>query len=453
MERLNLDSTFERLEKLAKNDGAEVELLIEKSDKFSVSFQKGKPDKFDSSTSHCAGLRVIKDGYPGYSYSENLSEAALAQAYNDALSNAAFAAQDADPGKRIRLAEFSETVAEMPELFNESLSQVPIEQKLERARTLEAAALAVDSRVSVVPYSGYTEVDSEYLIYNSRGVRRKQRQVAVVGHVYPLAKEGDESRMAGEGAFTRNALKFNPEEIAIKAAQKSVAKLGSVSPSTGRYPIVIDSEVAAEVFGLISDYFSAKSVSEKNSIFADDLGKAIASSKLTITDDPFFLNGTAARAFDSEGAPSRRTPLIKDGKLVNFLTNSVYAERMKLPHTASAARSARSELDVGISNMLITPGTKPLSELLNAYPKLIYITDFTGYHAGFNSGSGDFSLQAEGELWENGKRVSPLANFVVSGNIKELLKGIEEVGSRVAPPTGSVISPDILIRELSVAGK
>lgn len=259
--------------------------------------------------------------------------------------------------------------------------------------------------------------------------------------------------MASDSCFTRDAMKFDAPKIARTATEKALARLGAAPPTTGKYPVVIDADVASELFGLISDYFSAKSVHEKSSLFMSDLGRSIASSRLTVVDDPFFSGGLGTRSFDSEGAPSRLTPLITDGVLSHFLTNSVYAARMDLPHTANAARGARSELDIGISNLIVTPGSKGLADLLSAYPKVIYVTDFTGYHAGFNHGSGDFSLQAEGELWEGGSRVRPLCDFVVAGNIKQLLLDIEDLSSRTLPPTGSVIAPDLLIRELSIAGQ
>ena len=179
----------------------------------------------------------------------------------------------------------------------------------------------------------------------------------------------------------------------------------------------------------------------------------IASPVVTFVDDPFLADGPAARAFDSEGAACQVTPLISAGRLSNFLTNSVLSRRLNLPHTASASRSAKSQLDVGISNLVITPGTQSLEQLLAKYPRVIYITDFTGYHAGYQDGSGDFSLQSEGELWQNGKRVKPLCNFVTSGNLLKVLKDIEAVSSRRLHPNSSVIAPDLLIPSLSIAGK
>lgn len=453
MENLSLENAFSSVEKKAKSDGAQVELLVERSEKFSTSFQKGNPEKFDSSQSQVAGLRVILNGFEGYAFSENLSPEALVDAYGEALKNAQFVAKGGDAATRVELASDLGEVAENTELFNNSLSGIEVATKLERAKALEQIALSADKRIASVPYNGYTESESEVQILTSTGLRRRQRHTAIFGYSYALAREGEENRMGGESFFSRNAQQFNPEEIARKAAEKAVSKLGAVPPETGMYPVVIDTEVAAEFLGLFTHYFSARSVFEKTSLFGDLINKPIASTKLTIVDDPFLKAGVGTRAFDSEGAASKTTPLITNGVLSNYLTNSVYAKRMSLPHTANAARGARSELDISISNMVVKPGTKSLEQLLSSYPKVIYITDFTGYHAGFAAGSGDFSLQSEGELWENGKRVRPLCNFVTSGNVRQFLESIEEVGSRVAPPTGDVVCPDLLIRSLSIAGK
>lgn len=452
MSEINIEPSFNKIEALAAKEGVEVELLLERTEKFSTSFQKGVPEKFDSSQSHCAGFRVIAGGFEGYAYSENLSDDSLVEAFREALKNAKFTAKGADDSRRVELFAVKSGGAEDARLFNDSLKDIDVPQKLDRARTLEKTALETDARISTVPYNGYTEAESEFQILNSKGVRRKQRQTSVFGYAYCLAKSGEETRMAGEGHFTRVAKDFDPIEVARTAALKAVRKLGSESPETGMYPVVIDAEVAAEFFGLIAGYFSAKSVFEKKSIFGGELGNKIASPAIKIYDDPFIANGTGTRSFDSEGVPSQKTEIIKDGELRSYLTNSVYAKRMGLPMTANASRGARSELDIDVSNLVIEPGKRSREDLLASQKRVIYITDFTGYHAGFQAGSGDFSFQSEGELWENGKFVKPLSGFVTSGNIKQLLKDVLEVSSRVPAPTGSVLAPDILVRELSIAG-
>jgi PmbA protein len=149
--------------------------------------------------------------------------------------------------------------------------------------------------------------------------------------------------------------------------------------------------------------------------------------------------------------------LIEQGILKQFLTDSVHAQKMNLPHTASAARGPRSELGIGPSNLLVSTGQDSLEQLLSRYPRVIYITEFKGFHSSYQKGSGDFSFPSEGELWENGKKVGPLAEFVTSGNILELLSSIEAVSARIRHTDRSIQAPDLLVygpsQGLMVAGR
>lgn len=463
-----IENRFLQLSDLAKTDGVELELIVESGEMLGLSVSQGKLEKFDSSQSQVGGLRVLMNGVEGYSWTESLDEKDLVAAYRDAVESAKFSAR----GNVMRSADerakemielwgadaSSGVVKEDQGLFNDTLGKVSMDSKIDRAKMLEMKSKERDSRIANVPYNRYSETSGEVMIFNSKGVRARQRRTGVMGYTYCLAKSGEESRMAGESFFTRNATSVPIAETAALAAEKAVNKLGSVSPETGRYPVVIDREVAAEVFGLIADYFSAKSLAERTTIYgkspqpAENLGQVVGSPVLQITDDPSLEGGIGNRPFDSEGAPTKKTILVENGVLKAFLTNSVYAKRLGLPHTSNASRSARSQLDVGPSNLVVASGTETFEQVMATYPKMIYVTDFTGYHAGFQHGSGSFSFQSEGELWENGKKVKALCNFVVAGSIDEMLKGLEKVSSRLSPKSSSVIAPDLLVKSLSVAG-
>lgn len=459
VDAVKLEESFARIAALAKRDGTEAELLVEAAESLRLSSNDGKLEKFDSSQSHVGGIRVILNGVEGYCWTESLETEDLEKAYVEAMENAKFAMRGRTPEQlkteAVELYSASDVVNEDPELFNESLGAVSIDAKIERALEIERRTKAADQRISSVPYNSYGESNGEFFVFNTRGIRARQRRTSVSGYAYCLAKHGDESRMAGDSFFTRDSLQVAEhvlDEVARTAAEKALLKLGASSPETGRYPIVIDRDVVAEVFGLIVGYFSAKSIAEKTSIFEGDLGKNIASPLLSLIDDPGVPGGLGNRNFDAEGAAAKKTELIRNGVLNSFLTNSVYARRLALPHTASASRSAKGELDIGPSNLVVQPGSASFEDLLAAYPKVIYVTDFTGYHAGFREGSGEFSFQSEGELWENGKRVKALCNFVVAGSIRELLMGVENVSSRTNKKVSSVLAPDLLIQSLSVAG-
>jgi len=461
MIELNFDGIFGRVEEVLKQEASgarvEVELLLERAESLSLSVQKGALEKFDSSRSGCAGFRVLLDGIAGYAWSEDLSESALVATARHALENARFASQGATESDRVELISDGEQVREDDSLFNESLKGLAFEGKKNRALELESLTLQADPRVQSVPYNGYSEVESESRIYTSRGVRRRQRRTSVSGSSYCLAREGESTKMAGDGFFVRDSSKVNIAEVAQEAARRATSRLGATVPATGRYALVIDSKVAGELIGLLAGSFSAKAVFEKNSLLAGKGGEQIASPCLSLTDDPRLPGAAGSRSFDSEGAVARATPLLRDGVLMGYLTDSVHARKMGLPHTASASRGPRSELDISYSNLVVPLGQKSLNELLAGQERVIYITEFKGYHSSYQKGSGDFSFPSEGEIWEKGKRLGPVADFVTSGNLLELLKSIEAVGSRLHRPDGAIRVPDLLVAGaqggLMVAGR
>ncbi|KHG65019.1 hypothetical protein QT17_09045 [Thermus sp. 2.9] len=78
-----------------------------------------------------------------------------------------------------------------------------------------------------------------------------------------------------------------------------------------------------------------------------------------------------------------------------------------------------------------------------------------GLHAGANPITLDFSLQALGLWVEEGKAQYPLENFAVSGNLLELLQGVEGLGAELGwHPMGpsALGSPLVAVAELSFAG-
>ena len=58
-----------------------------------------------------------------------------------------------------------------------------------------------------------------------------------------------------------------------------------------------------------------------------------------------------------------------------------------------------SALSVSPTNFVVTPGTKSESDLLKTYPQTILITYLKGM-AGFDTLSGDFSIESEGFIYE-----------------------------------------------------
>jgi len=443
-----IKSHFEKIMEQARKDGVKVELLISGSEKLNIGFQKTKLDSFESTQSQMAGLRVVLGGNQGYAYTENLSDESLLRTYREALTNAKTLQQGEGSGIPLQTPSVIHPIGSLyaPE-------DVTIEQKMEVARLLEEKGLAKDSRVHGIPYSKFNETVSFKRILNSEGVDQEFKQSYYSGYLYALAKEKEFSKMDGDGFFVRSFRDINLEKLTDVAVRKAVSRLGAKMLTTGNYPVVICRDQFPMILQMISSYFSAKEVHEGKSLFEGKLGQQIASEKFELIDDPFELKGTGVRPFDDEGAPSTKTTLIERGHLKNFLTNLEFAGRLSLPHTAHAARGPSSSMGIGPTNVVVARGTKTLQELLSFSTQVVYLTNFSGgLHAGFKESTGDFSMPAEGFLYENGKLVGPVDQFVMSGNVLHLLRDIVDLGTEYQESASSMICPDVLMRSLSFAG-
>ncbi len=78
-----------------------------------------------------------------------------------------------------------------------------------------------------------------------------------------------------------------------------------------------------------------------------------------------------------------------------------------------------------------------------------YVTELIG--PGVNLVTGDYSRGAVGFWIERGELAYPVEEITVAGNLKDMLLGIEMVGTDLTF-RNSVVAPTIKIRRMTVAG-
>ncbi len=442
-----MNDAIEHVLDRAKAAKVDAEVLAVHSRSTGIAYQARKLEQFTFSETHQLGVRVLDGKHEGMAYTESLEPESLTQALSEALANA----------RMIEREWISELVGarSLPELkgmYNASLEEVPVNAKIAAAESLEAAALDFDPAITSVAYTRYSDGSTTSWIANSKGLRGSYRQNYCMGYTFCLAKDGEASVMDGEFSMEHSFEKLDAAGIARKAAAQTLARRGAVRPQTGKYTVVFENRAAEKLIGLVTGYFSAREVDESTSPLKGRLGEKVFSEKLSLIDDPSYIQAPNCRPFDDEGFAAQATPLVENGVVRAFLTNSVLARKLKLPHTASAARSPSTDLDVASSNVLVRPGKTAFADLMKSAPQVILITDLKGT-AGFRHTSGDFSIPMEGYLYQNGARTVPLKDFLVSGNILQMLNQVSEVGNDLVQPTGSVVSPSLLISEVNVSGK
>ncbi|MFP5520378.1 MAG: TldD/PmbA family protein [Bdellovibrionia bacterium] len=445
-----IKTSFEKIKALARQEGAAVELLISGSENLKLGYQKKKLEKFESTQSQMAGFRVILKGSQGYAYTENLSDDSLLLTFREALQNAKVL-QNSAKQKDIPLAKPNQFQTLD---FLKAKNNVDIEQKLKLAAELEEKVLAQDPRIHSVPYGGYVDGESFVRVLNSEGLDAQYSQNYFSAYAYALAKEGEVSKMDGDATFAREFAQIDSSEIAKEGASKALSRLGAKKIKTGMYPTIWDREVVSTLVHMLEPHLSARQVLDGKSLLKDKVGSKIGSDVIEIIDDPLLPEGRASRPFDSEGTASQKTVLFSHGVLKTYLTNAETAQELGVPNTGHASRSPASKLDIASSNLIIKAGATTRDEMLKRYPEVVVITEIAGgLHAGYKETTGDFSLPCEGFLYRQGKLVHAVDQFVVSGNIFDLLKNVEAVGAEYNKTGDTVRAPDLLITQLSYAGE
>jgi PmbA protein len=248
---------------------------------------------------------------------------------------------------------------------------------------------------------------------------------------------------------------LDPGAIGGEAAERAIALVGARQPPSRRCPVVLDAFVAASFIGFIGSMLSADAVQRGRSLFADREGDEIAATVLALSDDATDPAGPSSSPFDGEGSPTRRTPLIEDGRLLTFLFDARTARKAGRSTTGNASRgSYRTPPSVGTSNLTVQPGSESLEDLFGEAGDGLYVTEVAGLHSGVNPVSGTFSVGASGRLIENGEPSSPVRELTIASDLVSMLLAVRALGSeaRWVPFGGSVKAPPILIAEMSVSG-
>jgi PmbA protein len=218
---------------------------------------------------------------------------------------------------------------------------------------------------------------------------------------------------------------------------------------------VLDAFVAASFIGFIGGMLSADAVQRGRSLFADREGEEVAGPVLRLADDATQPEGPGSAPFDGEGSPSRRTPLVEDGRLLTFLFDARTARKAGRETTGNATRgSYRSPPGVGTTNLIVEPGEEAMEELVRRAGEGLYVADVVGLHSGVNPISGTFSVGASGRLIEGGELGRPVRELTIASDLVSMLRGVEAVGSeaRWVPFGASVKAPPLLISEMTVSG-
>ena len=429
--------------------GAEdAEVYLSRGTEFTVRVYQGEIESLVSAESRGIGLRTFVEHRVGFSYTSDLGSAALDAVVDEALENGRFNHPD-----DANVLPKPEPIEPLDGLSSPRLGRVDPQEKIGFALDMERRATSLDPRVRRVRQAIYSDGKGEVELYNTRGFSASYDRTLAYGVLDTIAEQ--DSEMQSGFAFThgRDLDELDIARVVEEAVENAASLLGAQPVPTATVPVVFHPHAAAMILGVLASSFSAEAVIKRRSLLAGKVGELVASEIVTITDDARLPDGLASRPFDGEGVPGRRNKLIEDGVLKGYLHNVYTARRTSSESTGSAVRSYKSVPEVGVSNLILTPGDLSRDDLLARVDNGLHVSQVHGLNT-VNPVSGEFSLGVTGHWIEHGRLTRPVKELTVAGNLAGLLKKIAAVGSdlRFIFAGGFCGSPTMLIEELPVGG-
>lgn len=424
----------------------QFDVILSKGSSLNLSAQQNRLDSYKVSSSNIIGIRVIKDQKVGISYSEDFSDESLKTMVKSALNSSKFSEQD--EYQQISAAK-GEIIDTNTKTFRED--KTDIKEKIDLALKLESEIKKADSKVTAVPYNGYSESEAHQYYSNHLGLYVYERSKAFSCYTSSQLKDGDKISMHYEGTSGRTFSELNLKWVIDETLHKANLLLNAKPIATGKYDLVFDTDTLGEFLSCFTSLLSGKSVKEGMSSFKNNLGKIVAHPEFTLMDSPQYADGFSFSLTDAEGFLKKDLTLIENGILKSFYHNSSTANYFKIENTGHGSRSTKGHLGTSLDQLIIKPGKT--SEKNSTSGKYLKVFSVQGLHSGTNSFSGDFSLAANGELYENGEMVQAVKGVTISGNFFNMLKNISSLGDTLHASTGKTFfSPTVRFTDISVAG-
>ena len=427
----------------------EADVLLETSTDFSVHVHRGEIETLTQAGGKGLGLRVFVDKRQGFAAISDFDSDALDRLINMTVSLAAVADVKLENG----IADTGPPIARPDlQLYDPTVESVPTDQKIDLAKTCEAAAFSSDPRISNSEGAGFGSGTTFTVLANSRGEVGSYHRSGCSIYCMPLAEEDGKKQVDYEFTFKRRFADLeDAEEIGRRAAARVLRKLGARRVASQSAPVVFDRRAAARIWQGLLGALNGDQVHKGMSFLKDCLGKRVAAAGVTLIDDGTLVGGAGSAPFDGEGLPTRRNVLIEDGELKMFQYDAATARKVGggAQSTANANRTYRGVPSIGHFNVFLLTGSQTPSEIISAISNGFFITDMMG--TGANPITGDFSIGASGLWIENGELAYPVEEVTIAGTMSEMLLGIERIGSDLIFNT-SVASPTFQVAEMTIAG-
>jgi PmbA protein len=416
---------------------AEVEVSVAMGQ--SVTVRRGEVETVEYNRDKGMGITVYIGKRRGNASTSDLSPDAIDRTVEAACAIARHTAEDDATGLPDEHRLYRGPVADLGLYHPWGLT---VEEAITLARRAEAAALAVDRRITNSEGGTVSAHDSDFILANSRGFCAGFPSSKASVSVSVVAEDaGGMQRDYWYTTHRDHARLEDPESVGREAGLRSVSRLGGSKVPTGESPVVFDANIAGGLLGSFVSAASGSSLYRRSSFLLDRLGTRVFAPGVEIREEPLQPGEMASSVFDAEGVATAPRIVVEDGVLKGWFLSTYSARKLGLESTGNAG---------GNHNLVLVPGALDREGILRRMGRGLLVTDLMGQ--GVNAVTGDYSRGASGFWIEGGEIRFPVEEVTIAGNLLDMFAGIQAVGRDVLV-RGSKQTGSILVERMTIAGE
>jgi PmbA protein len=428
--------------------GTDAGVEVSEGAGLSVSVRKGEIENVERNRDKSMGVTVYIGQRRGNASTSDFSRAALEQTVRAAYDIARFTAEDPAAGlpDEADLA-LGEAARRDLDLFHPW--DITAAEAAELAQRCEAAALAVDPRITNSEGAAVSAQQSHFFAGNSRGFRGGYASSRHSLSVAPIAsvpgKGGDDMQRDAWYSSMRSPRDLSPPEaVGRYAAERALSRLHSRKIKTCEVPVLFESTLAAGLLGAYVQATSGGSLYRKSSFLLDSLGKQVLPEHIDLHENPHLRGAKGSAPFDDEGVATKVRDVVSGGVVQGYFLSSYSARKLGMRTTGHAGGSQ----NLRFTSRLTRP-EDDLDAMLRKLGRGLFVIELMGQ--GVNYVTGDYSRGAAGFWVENGRLAYPVHEITIAGNLRDMLKGIVAVGADTYT-MGTKTIGSVLVDRMKVAG-
>lgn len=423
-------------------DYADARIVQETTE--SITVRNQEMEGIDRASSEGIGIRVLAAGRWGFAATARLEEAEIARTAELAVRIARAAARL--PREPVRLAEVEPVTGSWHSPMQEDPFSVPLERKIallveatRRMQTVKGLAFAEASadlfrRRTFLATSEGTAVD-QTVVHTGAGIEATAiAEGELQRRSYPNSFRGHTAAAGWEHVerlgLVEEAERTATEAVELLRARECPSEVTTLVLDSGQMEIQVHESIGHaleldRVLGMEEAYAGSSFVR------LEDLGRLRYGSPLvSVTADATIPGGLGTFAWDDEGVPAQRVPLIVDGVLEGFLSSRETASVLGLRSGAAMRADGWRHLPlIRMTNVNIEPREGTLAEIIADTRDGVFMATNSSWSIDDKRVNFQFGCEIAWRI-KGGRLVEPYRNPTYTGITTEFWSSCDAVGGR-----------------------